>query len=100
MLFGHSFGGLFAANVFAERPDAFYGYIIGSASAWADPALIGRVAAAAPKAHGQHIYLSVGEKEGAGKPGGGTTMTDGYNGLMKALEGPDRRDPQGPDLQG
>lgn len=87
VLFGHSFGGLFAANVFADRPDAFYGYIIGSASAWADPALIGRVAAAAPKAHGQHVYLSVGEKESAGKPGGGTTMTDGYNGLLKALKG-------------
>ncbi len=87
VLFGHSFGGLFTANVFADRPDAFWGYIIGSASAWADPALIGRVAAAAPKASGQHVYLTVGEKEGAGKPGGGTTMTDGYNGLLKALKG-------------
>ena len=87
VLFGHSFGGLFAANVFADRPDAFYGYIIGSASAWADPALIARVAAAAPRAHGQRIYLTVGEKEGAGKPGGGTNMTDGYNGLLKALKG-------------
>ena len=87
VLFGHSFGGLFAANVFADKPDAFYGYIIGSASAWADPTLIARVAAAAPKAHGQHIYLAVGEKEGAGKPGGGTTMTDGYSGLLKALKG-------------
>ncbi|WP_293369334.1 alpha/beta hydrolase-fold protein [Phenylobacterium sp.] len=87
VLFGHSFGGLFAANVFADKPDAFYGYIIGSASAWADPALIARVAAAAPKAHGQRVYLTVGEKEGAGKPGGGSTMTDGYNGLLKALKG-------------
>ena len=87
VLFGHSFGGLFAANVFADKPDAFYGYIIGSASAWADPALIARVAAAASKAHGQRVYLTVGEKEGAGKPGGGTQMTDGYNGLARALNG-------------
>ncbi|HZZ33220.1 MAG TPA: alpha/beta hydrolase-fold protein [Phenylobacterium sp.] len=87
VLFGHSFGGLFAANVFADKPDAFYGYIIGSASAWADPALIARVAAAAPKAHGQRVYLSVGEKESAGKPGGGTMMTDGFDGLLKALKG-------------
>ncbi|WP_372784908.1 alpha/beta hydrolase [Phenylobacterium sp.] len=87
VLFGHSFGGLFAANVFADKPDAFYGYIIGSASAWADPALIARVAAAAPKAHGRRIYLTVGEKEGAGKPGGSAQMTDGYNGLLKALKG-------------
>jgi predicted alpha/beta superfamily hydrolase len=87
VLFGHSFGGLFAANVFADKPDAFYGYIIGSASAWADPTLIARVTAAAPRARGQRIYLTVGEKEGAGKPGGGTTMTDGYSGLLKALRG-------------
>jgi predicted alpha/beta superfamily hydrolase len=87
VLFGHSLGGLFAANVFADKPDAFYGYIIGSASAWADPTLFARVAAAAPKAHGQHIYLTVGEKESAAKPGGGTQMTDGYAGLLKALKG-------------
>ena len=87
VLFGHSLGGLFAANVFADRPDAFYGYIIGSASAWADPSLIPRVAAAARRAHGQHIYLTVGEKENASTPGGGTAMADGYNGLLKALKG-------------
>jgi predicted alpha/beta superfamily hydrolase len=87
VLFGHSLGGLFVANVFADNPDAFAGYIIGSASAWADPALIARVAAAAPRAHGRRVYLSVGEKEGAGKPGGATMMTDGYNGLLKALKG-------------
>src|SRR6185437_4614466 len=57
VLFGHSAGGLFAANVFADRPDAFYGYVIGSASAWADPSLFARLAAAAGKAHGQHVYL-------------------------------------------
>jgi predicted alpha/beta superfamily hydrolase len=87
VLFGHSAGGLFAANVFADKPDAFYGYIIGSAAAWADPTLFARVAAAAPRAHGRRVYLAVGEKEGAGKPGGGATMTDGFNGLMKALKG-------------
>jgi predicted alpha/beta superfamily hydrolase len=87
VLFGHSAGGLFAANVFADKPDAFYGYIIGSPSAWADPTLFARVSAAAAKAHGKHVYLSVGEKEGAGKPGGGTTMLDGYNALLKALKG-------------
>ena len=94
VLFGHSFGGLFAANVFADKPDAFYGYIIGSASAWADPALIARVAAAAPRANGQHIYLTVGEKENASTPGGGTAMADGYNGLLKALKGHPGVDPE------
>lgn len=87
ILFGHSFGGLFAANVFADKPDAFAGYVIGSASAWADPALISRVAAAAPKATGQRIYLSVGEKEGASRIGGNSQMTDGFKGLSAALKG-------------
>jgi predicted alpha/beta superfamily hydrolase len=87
ILFGHSFGGLFAANVFADKPDAFAGYVIGSASAWADPALVARVAAAAPKATGQRIYLSVGEKEGAGRIGGSSQMTDGFNGLAEGLKG-------------
>jgi predicted alpha/beta superfamily hydrolase len=87
ILFGHSFGGLFAANVFADKPDAFAGYVIGSASAWADPVLIARVAAAAPKATDQRIYLSVGEKEGAGRIGGSSQMTDGFNGLAAGLKG-------------
>jgi predicted alpha/beta superfamily hydrolase len=87
ILFGHSFGGLFAANVFADKPDAFAGYVIGSASAWADPALVARVAAAAPKATGQRVYLSVGEKEGAGRIGGSSQMTDGFNSLSAALKG-------------
>ena len=87
VLFGHSFGGLFTANVFADKPDAFYGYIIGSPSAFADPALIARVAAAAPRAHGQRVYLAVGEKENAATPGGGSRMIDGYNGLLNALKG-------------
>jgi predicted alpha/beta superfamily hydrolase len=86
VLFGHSLGGLFAANVFADRPDAFSAYIIGSASAWADPAVIARVAAAAPKAHGERIYLTVGALEDQSAPDGGTKMADGFNGLAKALK--------------
>jgi predicted alpha/beta superfamily hydrolase len=87
VLFGHSFGGLFAANVFADKPEAFYGYVIGSVSAWADPDLIRRVAEAAPKAHGQRIFLSVGEKEGSGVPGGSSQMTDGFKALTQGLKG-------------
>ena len=70
VLFGHSLGGLFAASVFADKPDAFAGYIIGSASVWADPAVTAAVAKAAPRAKGARIYLSVGEYEGAMAPGG------------------------------
>jgi len=36
ILYGHSFGGLFAANVLADTPDAFDGYVIASPSVWID----------------------------------------------------------------
>jgi predicted alpha/beta superfamily hydrolase len=87
VLFGHSFGGLFAANVFADRPDAFSAYIIGSASAWADPALLARVAAAAQKASGQRIYLTVGAAEDSVIGMGDARMRNGYEGLAAALKG-------------
>ena len=87
VLFGHSFGGLFAANVFADKPDAFYGYIIGSASAWADPALVAAVARAAPKARHVRVYLTVGEMEDAIAPTGPRRMVNGFNALAAALKG-------------
>lgn len=87
VLFGHSLGGLFAANVFADNPDAFAGYIIGSASAWADPPVIERVAAAASRAHGTRVYLTVSELEYGGTGGGAMTMGSGYEALAKALAG-------------
>jgi predicted alpha/beta superfamily hydrolase len=63
-LFGHSFGGLFAAEVFADRPDAFAGYLIASASAFADPTLPARLAEAARKAPaGRRVYVAWGEAE-------------------------------------
>jgi predicted alpha/beta superfamily hydrolase len=87
VLFGHSYGGLFAANVFADNPDAYAGYIIGSASAWADKTVVARVAAAAAKAHGVRIYLTVGEDEDVAALTGDGRMTKGYNGLAAALQG-------------
>ena len=63
ILFGHSFGGLFTANVLATSPEAFSGYIIGSPSVWADPQLLPDLAAAASKGKGQRVYVAVGERE-------------------------------------
>jgi len=63
ILLGHSFGGLFTANVLATSPQAFSGYIIGSPSVWADPQLLPDLAAAASKGKGQRVYLAVGERE-------------------------------------
>jgi predicted alpha/beta superfamily hydrolase len=65
VLFGHSLGGLFTANVFAENPDAFAGYIIGSTPLARDPGLAARVAKATAKAHGQRVFLAVGGAEEA-----------------------------------
>ncbi len=87
VLFGHSLGGLFAANVFADKPDAFAGYIIGSASIWADLPTSQRVAAAAARAHGQRIYLTVGELEDASAGGGEPRMLNGFKALGAALKG-------------
>jgi predicted alpha/beta superfamily hydrolase len=58
---GHSYGGLFVANLVARRPDAFSGYMIGSPSVWADANVVGAVAKA--KGAGKAVYLGVGEKE-------------------------------------
>ena len=66
ILFGHSFGGLFAANVLATSPEAFSGYIIASPSVWADPQLIADLAAAAPNGNGRRVYIAVGEIEDVG----------------------------------
>jgi predicted alpha/beta superfamily hydrolase len=62
ILYGHSFGGLFAANVLADSPDSFDGYVIGSPSVWIDPQVLAKVAGAA-KGNGHRIFVAVGEKE-------------------------------------
>ncbi|WP_421736549.1 alpha/beta hydrolase [Caulobacter sp.] len=65
VLFGHSLGGVFAANVFAGNPDAFAGYIIGSVVVPRDPGLVDRVAKATARARGQRVFLAVGGAEDA-----------------------------------
>lgn len=81
ILFGHSFGGLFTANTLAESPQAFSGYIIGSASVWADPILVERLKKAAPKGDGRRVFVAVGGAEEA-------RMVEGFNQVASALSGP------------
>jgi predicted alpha/beta superfamily hydrolase len=81
ILFGHSFGGLFAANTLAESPQAFSGYIIGSASVWADPMLVERLRKAAPKGDGRRVFIAVGGAEEA-------RMVEGFNQVASALSAP------------
>ncbi len=87
ILFGHSFGGLFVANVLAETPEAFAGYIIASPSVWADPQLPARLALVAPKGAGRRVYVAVGEKEGVTvlqRP----SMAEGADQIAAALSAP------------
>ena len=87
VLFGHSYAGLFVANVLAESPDAFWGYVVASPSVWADPDLLAKLVTAAPKGHGRHVYVAVGEKEGTAenqKP----TMLEGADEIADALTAP------------
>jgi predicted alpha/beta superfamily hydrolase len=63
VLFGHSYGGLFAANILADAPQAFAGYIIASPSVAADPKLMAKLADAAPRGEGRRVYLASGERE-------------------------------------
>lgn len=81
VLFGHSFGGLFAANVAAEAPDAFAGYVIASASTWRDPQLTQRLRAAAAAGAGRRVFLAAGGKEDA-------RMVAATREIAEALSGP------------
>ena len=77
ILFGHSFGGLFAANVLAESPEAFDGYVIGSPSVWIDPQVLAKLASAA-KGNGHRVFVAVGGEEDA-------KMRDGVSQLVATL---------------
>jgi predicted alpha/beta superfamily hydrolase len=65
MLAGHSYGGLFTANVAARRPEAFAGYAIGSPSVWAAPDLPQR--AEMQKGAGKPVFVGVGALEQDGR---------------------------------
>jgi predicted alpha/beta superfamily hydrolase len=89
VLFGHSFGGLFTANVLATSPEAFSGYIIGSPSVWADPQLLPDLAAAASRGKGRRVYVAVGERETEDLGGKRTpTMFQGVDQIAAALVAP------------
>jgi len=63
ILFGHSYGGLFAANVLADAPASFSGYVIASPSVFADPQLLARLPAAAAKGLGRRVFVAAGGAE-------------------------------------
>jgi len=81
VLFGHSLGGLFAANVVASQPKAFAGYLIGSPSVQRDESVVAKVAAAAEQGGGRPVIVAVGGKEPS-------YMLSGAERIAAALAGP------------
>ena len=63
ILVGHSLSGVFTANMLADRPDAFTGYLIASPSVWADPTVLERLKAVRAKAGGRKVFVGYGAAE-------------------------------------
>lgn len=63
VLFGHSLSGIFTANMLADSPEAFSGYLIASPSLWADPSVIDRLKTSAARAPGRKVFVAWGAKE-------------------------------------
>lgn len=80
VLFGHSLSGIFTANMLADRPEAFSGYLIASPSLWADPGVIDRLKTAAARMPTRKVFVAWGAKE---EP----YMIDGGQKISAALSG-------------
>lgn len=62
VLFGHSLGGIFTANVLADQPTAFSGYLIASPSVWADATTPDRLRGAT-EGLDRRVFVAYGERE-------------------------------------
>lgn len=62
VLFGHSLAGIFTANVLADHPAAFSGYLIASPSVWADTSLPERLRNAT-NGLDRPVFVAYGERE-------------------------------------
>ena len=71
VLFGHSLGGIFTANVLANHPEAFAGYLIASPSVWAEPDIAARLSESRQKGLARRVYVAWGGKEAAHMIAGG-----------------------------
>jgi len=80
VLFGHSLSGIFTANMLADRPEAFSGYLIASPSLWADPGVIDRLKAAPNRGPGRKVFVAWGADEMS-------HMVDGGRKILAALSG-------------
>lgn len=80
VLFGHSLGGIFTANLLADHPDAFAGFLIASPSVWADTTAPDRLRAISANGAGPRVFVGWGERE---EP----YMLDGGRQVATALAG-------------
>ncbi|MDI1366218.1 MAG: alpha/beta hydrolase-fold protein [bacterium] len=80
VLFGHSLSGIFTANMLADRPEAFSGYLIASPSVWADPGVIERLKAVRARAGDRKVFVAWGAAED-------NYMVDGGQKVSAALSG-------------
>jgi predicted alpha/beta superfamily hydrolase len=85
VLFGHSLSGIFTANMLAERPEAFSGYLIASPSVWADPGVIERLKTAPPRAPGRRVFVAWGAAEDADMVDGGQKVAAALSGAPELL---------------
>lgn len=63
VLIGHSLSGIYTANLLANGPDAFAGFLIASPSVWADPGVVERLTALRPANSHPRVYVAYGERE-------------------------------------
>lgn len=75
VLFGHSLGGVFTANVLAGQPTAFSGYLIASPSVWADPSVIDRLRNTAAGLD-RRVFVAYGEREDDYMVEGGRALSE------------------------
>ncbi|ADG09617.1 putative esterase [Caulobacter segnis ATCC 21756] len=75
VLFGHSLSGIFTANMLADNPEAFSGYLIASPSLWADPTVVDRLKTVAARAPGRKVFVTWGAKEEAYMVDGGEKIS-------------------------
>lgn len=75
VLFGHSLGGVFTANVLADQPTAFSGYLIASPSVWADPSVVDRLRNGAAGL-GRRVFVAYGEREDDYMVEGGRVLSE------------------------
>jgi uncharacterized protein len=87
VLFGHSFGGLFALHALLSQPEAFAAYAAASPSLWFDGGALLRSAAAARLLDSTAVMITAGELEERSLRGAGGLRPGAARGSDRAMIG-------------